>query len=222
ARVLQSRTRTRSDPGRDDDLELPASARSAWTDEDGVRSGSRVSRSARRVAARWHDRRCDINRRLAVHQERGGQARSADAFLEEGQSMVLRHEGARERRCHQRACAYRRRDERQRARCEDDTAVYGDKGYANGAKKRAAEAAAVLWAVKEKAKPGGRLTARQRARNHRFGNVRAKVEHVFRVVKCQFGYRKVRYRGIAKNGAQVFSLLALANLYLARRTFASA
>ena len=87
---------------------------------------------------------------------------------------------------------------------EDDTAVYGDKGYANDTKKRAAEAAGVLWAVKEKAKPGGRLTARQRARNHRFGKVRAKVEHVFRVVKCQFGYRKVRYRGIAKNGAQVF------------------
>jgi IS5 family transposase len=40
--------------------------------------------------------------------------------------------------------------------------------------------------------------------------------------RCQFGYRKVRYRGIAKNGAQVFSLLALANLYLARRTFVSA
>jgi hypothetical protein len=38
------------------------------------------------------------------------------------------------------------------------------------------------------------------------------AEHVFRVVKCQFG----------KNGAQVFSLLALANLYLARRTLASA
>jgi len=105
---------------------------------------------------------------------------------------------------------------------DDDTAVYGDKGYASDAKKRAAEATGVLWAVKEKAKPGGRLTARQRARNHRFGKVRARVEHVFRVVKCQFGYRKVRYRGIAKNGAQVFSLLALANLYLARRTFASA
>ncbi len=93
---------------------------------------------------------------------------------------------------------------------------------ASDAKKRAAEAAGVLWAVKEKARPGGRLTARQRARNHRFGKVRAKVEHVFRVVKCQFGYRKVRYRGIAKNGAQVFSLLALANLYLARRKLASA
>jgi IS5 family transposase len=104
----------------------------------------------------------------------------------------------------------------------DDTAVYGDKGYASGARKRAAEAAGVLWAVKEKASPGRGLTARQRARNRRFGKVRAKVEHVFRVMKCQFGYRKVRYRGLAKNAAQVFSLLALANLYLARRIIASA
>ena len=82
--------------------------------------------------------------------------------------------------------------------------------------------AGVLWAVKEKAKPGRELTKRQRARNRRFGKVRAKVEHVFRVLKCQFGYRKVRYRGIAKNGAQVFALLALANLYLVRSRIASA
>jgi IS5 family transposase len=34
--------------------------------------------------------------------------------------------------------------------------------------------------------------------------------------------RKVRYRGIAKNGAQVFALLALANLYLARYRLVSA
>jgi transposase, IS5 family len=105
---------------------------------------------------------------------------------------------------------------------DDDTPVYGDKGYASGAKKRAAEAAGVLWAVKEKAKPGHRLTAHQRARNRRLGKVCAKVEHVFRVMKCQFGYRKVRYRGLVKNAAQVFSLLALANLYLARRTIACA
>jgi IS5 family transposase len=104
---------------------------------------------------------------------------------------------------------------------EDDTAVYGDKGYASDARKRAAEDAGVLWAVKEKAKPGRDLTRRQRTRNRRFGKVRAKVEHVFRVLKCQFGYRRVRYRGIAKNGAQVFALLALANLYLARGRLAS-
>ena len=105
---------------------------------------------------------------------------------------------------------------------EDDRAVYGDKGYASDEKKRAAEDAGVLWAVKEKAKPGRELTKRQRARNRRFGKVRAKVEHVFRVVKCQFGYRKVRYRGIEKNGAQLFALFALANIFLARSRLASA
>ena len=102
---------------------------------------------------------------------------------------------------------------------EDDTAVYGDKGYASDAKQR--KTRALLWAVKEKAKPGRDLTKRQRARNRRYGKVRAKVEHVFRVLKCQFGYRRVRYRGIAKNGAQVFALLALANLFLARGRLAS-
>ena len=100
---------------------------------------------------------------------------------------------------------------------EDDRAVYGDKGYANDTKRQLAEIAGVLWAVKEKAKPGRELSSAQRRRNRKFGKVRAKVEHVFRVLKCQFGYRKVRYRGIAKNGAQVFALLALANLFLARR-----
>jgi IS5 family transposase len=78
---------------------------------------------------------------------------------------------------------------------EDDRAVYGDRGYANDRKQRQAEAAGVLWAVKAKAKPGRPLSISQRRRNRRFGKVRAKVEHVFRVMKCQFGYRKVRYRG---------------------------
>lgn len=105
---------------------------------------------------------------------------------------------------------------------EDDRAVFADKGYVNEKKKQAARTACVYWAVKEKPKAGRRLSSSQRKRNRRHGAIRAKVEHVFRVLKCQFGYRKVRYRGIAKNGAQVFSLLALANLFLARRTLAAA
>jgi IS5 family transposase len=105
---------------------------------------------------------------------------------------------------------------------EDDRAVYGDKAYACGWKKTAAKKAGVLWAVKEKAQAGRPLARSQRAFNKKHGSVRAKVEHVFRVLKCQFGYRKVRYRGIKKNGAQVFSLLALANIYLARRKLAAA
>ena len=100
---------------------------------------------------------------------------------------------------------------------EDDRAVFADKGYVNEKKKRRARAAGVYWAVKEKPKPGRKLSSSQKKHNRRHGAIRAKVEHIFRVLKCQFGYRKVRYRGIAKNGAQVFTLLALANLYLARR-----
>ena len=46
--------------------------------------------------------------------------------------------------------------------------------------------------------------------------VRAKVEHAFHVVKNLFGYRKVRYRGLSKNTAQLHTLFALANLVLAK------
>ena len=47
--------------------------------------------------------------------------------------------------------------------------------------------------------------------------MRAKVEHPFRVVKCQFGHVKVRYRGLAKNTAQLHTLFALSNLWMVRR-----
>lgn len=40
---------------------------------------------------------------------------------------------------------------------------------------------------------------------------------MFRVIKRQFGYKKVCYKGIAKNAAEVFSLIGLTNFYLARR-----
>lgn len=46
--------------------------------------------------------------------------------------------------------------------------------------------------------------------------IRAKVEHPFRVIKRQFGYAKVRYRGLKKNTAQLMTLFALSNLWMAR------
>ena len=46
--------------------------------------------------------------------------------------------------------------------------------------------------------------------------IRAKVEHPFRVIKRQFGYMKVRYRGLKKNTAQIVTLFALSNLWMAR------
>ncbi len=48
-------------------------------------------------------------------------------------------------------------------------------------------------------------------------SIRAKVEHQFHVIKNLFGYRKARYKGLAKNQAQLFSLFALGNLVLAQR-----
>lgn len=53
-------------------------------------------------------------------------------------------------------------------------------------------------------------------------SIRAKVEHPFHVIKNLFGHRKVRYRGMEKNQAQLFSLFALANLVLAKRCYAVA
>lgn len=47
--------------------------------------------------------------------------------------------------------------------------------------------------------------------------VRAKFEHVFGVIKNIFGFRKVRYRGLAKNLHRLELTVALANLYLVRR-----
>ena len=49
-------------------------------------------------------------------------------------------------------------------------------------------------------------------------SVRARVEHPFHVIKNLFGFRKLRYRGLAKNTAQLHTLFALANLVLTKRS----
>jgi IS5 family transposase len=46
--------------------------------------------------------------------------------------------------------------------------------------------------------------------------IQAKAEHPFRVIKRQFGYTKVRYRGLRKNTAQLMTLFSLSNLWMAR------
>ncbi|WP_256969371.1 transposase, partial [Pseudomonas aeruginosa] len=65
-------------------------------------------------------------------------------------------------------------------------------------------------------KPGGRRKAKRKIEKAK-AQVRAKVEHPFRVIKRQFGYTKVRFRGLAKNTAQLITLFALSNLWMARR-----
>ena len=56
----------------------------------------------------------------------------------------------------------------------------------------------------------------KRAKNRNKSKIRARVEHVFAVVKRLWGFTKVRYRGLAKNAGRAFTVLALANIYLSR------
>ncbi len=68
-----------------------------------------------------------------------------------------------------------------------------------------------------KSKPGHELDAWTKGLNHAIAKLRAIGEHPFRILKRQFGYTKVRYRGLGKNTAQLMTLFALANLYQVRR-----
>jgi transposase, IS5 family len=102
-----------------------------------------------------------------------------------------------------------------------EEAAFGDAGY-QGVHKRV-EAAGPTWYVAMR--PGLRRKLNpfiepefiaEQAEKFK-ASVRAKVEHPFRVLKRQFGYTKVRYRGLAKNTAQIVTLFALSNLWMARR-----
>jgi len=54
-------------------------------------------------------------------------------------------------------------------------------------------------------------------KNRTKSKVRARVEHVFQVMKLKFGFVKVRYRGLRKNGHRLFVTCALVNLFVSRR-----
>ena len=49
---------------------------------------------------------------------------------------------------------------------------------------------------------------------NRKSSIRCEVEHVFRIIKCQFGYKKVAYRGLEKNENRLYVMFACAILYL--------
>jgi transposase, IS5 family len=108
----------------------------------------------------------------------------------------------------------------------EEESAFGDAGY-QGVHKRP-EAEGPTWHVAMR--PGKRrklnpfiepqFLAEQAEKLK--ASVRAKVEHPFRVLKRQFGLTKVRYRGLAKNTAQIVTLFALSNLWMARRALMGA
>jgi IS5 family transposase len=107
----------------------------------------------------------------------------------------------------------------------EETVAFGDAGY-RGAHKRE-EAQGPRWHVAMQ--PGKRkqmdLTRKwaqllEQAEQLK-ASIRAKVEHPFHVIKNLFRHKKVRYRGLAKNTAQLFSLFGLANLVIAKRSLSA-
>jgi IS5 family transposase len=99
----------------------------------------------------------------------------------------------------------------------EETRVYGDRGY-QGCTDLIKEAApnARDFTNRRVRQPWGEDEV-ARARNRTKNRIRARVEHVFHVLKRLFGFAKVRYRGLMKNANRVFTALALANLILAQR-----
>ncbi|MFL9583431.1 IS5 family transposase [Stenotrophomonas sp. AB1(2024)] len=100
--------------------------------------------------------------------------------------------------------------------------VLGDSGYTGADKRAELDACKATFFIAEKrSKVQAIKNKRHRHQVERWesckASMRAKVEHPFRVIKRQFGYTKVRYRGLAKNTAQVLTLFALSNLWMTRR-----
>jgi IS5 family transposase len=105
----------------------------------------------------------------------------------------------------------------------EEADVFADAGYQGAAKRQETQDIKARWHVAMR--PGKRRALDRQTPlgklldelEHLKASVRAKVEHPFRVLKRQFGYRQVRYRGLAKNTAQITTLFALANLWLMRK-----
>lgn len=108
-----------------------------------------------------------------------------------------------------------------------ESEAWGDAGY-QGAGKRPDAKEGVRWNIAMR--PGKRrLLDNSELPEERTdqlecikARIRAKVEHPFRVVKQQWGHTKVRYRGLAKNTAQLYTLFALSNLWMARQALMGA
>ncbi len=105
----------------------------------------------------------------------------------------------------------------------EENMVGADAGYTGVEKRPEHEGREVIWQIAARRSTYKKLSKRsalykaKRKIEKAKAQVRAKVEHPFRVIKRQFGYVKTRFRGLAKNTAQLVTLFALSNLWMARR-----
>jgi IS5 family transposase len=94
--------------------------------------------------------------------------------------------------------------------------VYGDSAYASQKALISSKAPQAKDFTNQRTRKAGVVDEIERGKNRNKSRIRARVEHVFAVVKRLWGFSKVRYRGIAKNATRAFVVLGLANIYMAR------
>jgi IS5 family transposase len=99
----------------------------------------------------------------------------------------------------------------------NETRVWGDQGYQGQTGVIHARAPKAKDFTNKGYRYNGRINEVEKAKNRNKSRVRAKVEHVFGVIKNIFGFRKTRYRGLAKNLHRLEVTAALTNLYMVRR-----
>lgn len=105
----------------------------------------------------------------------------------------------------------------------EERVAFGDAGYQGVEKREENRASAVKWHVamrpgKRKLLPQTEIGRIDERIEQAKASIRAKVEHPFHIIKNILGLKKVRYRGLAKNAAQLFTLFGLANLLVAKRS----
>jgi len=97
-----------------------------------------------------------------------------------------------------------------------ETRVWGDQAYRGHNEVIRTHAPKARDFTNRRYRHRGVVDEAERAKNRTKSKVRAKVEHVFFVIKRVFGFVKVRYRGLEKNAQRLFATCALANIYMAR------
>ena len=95
--------------------------------------------------------------------------------------------------------------------------VYGDSAYASQKELIASKAPHAKDFTNQRTRRNGVVNEVLKGKNRNKSRIRARVEHVFGVVKRLWGFGKVRYRGLQKNATRAFTALALANIYLGRQ-----
>ena len=99
----------------------------------------------------------------------------------------------------------------------EETRLWGDSAYAGQKRILRENAPNAKDFTQHKGSRNDTLSDEERSRNRNKSGVRSKVEHIFHVMKRQFGFTKVCYRGLDKNAHFPFVNCALINLVMAKK-----